>query len=95
MQQLNDPNILFQAYAEPVKENGEIKGFKIKSIVPGSIYESLNIQVGDTIVGANGEPMTSITRAQELFASARTASEVSIDVIRNGQNVTLKYKVSN
>lgn len=93
LEKLNDPNLLFQAKAVPYKENGETKGFKILSIVPGSVYESLGIQVNDVITGVNGEPMNSISRAQELFAAANSAKEVSLDIIRGGSPSTFKYQV--
>ncbi len=93
-EKLADPQTLFQAQAVPERdESGAIKCFKVVSIVPGSVYESLGIQANDCISQVNGEPMNSITKAQELYASATTASEVSIEIIRGGQPLTQKFKV--
>lgn len=93
LEKLNDPNLLFQAKAIPFKENGQTKGFKLLSIIPGSVYESLGLQVNDIITGVNGEPMNSISRAQELFAAANSAREVSLEVQRGGNAVTFRYQV--
>lgn len=93
MEKLNDPNLLFQAKAVPYKENGATKGFKILGINPGSVYEALGIQVGDIITGVNGEPMNSVSKAQELYSAATSAKEVNLEVLRNGTPVTLNFKV--
>lgn len=95
LEKLADPNILFQAHAVPEREyeGGPIKCFKVLSLVPGSVYESLGIQAGDCIDGVNGEPMNSVARAQELYAGLRNAPEVNISVLRNGQKTNMRYKV--
>jgi len=92
-EKLQDPNLLFQAKAVAYKENGIIKGFQIQDIKPGSVYEALGIQVNDIITGVNGDAMTSVAQAQALYSAAATAKEVSIDVIRGGTTVNLKYQV--
>lgn len=94
MEKLSDPSILMQAHAVPFKDStGAIKGFKILSIVPGSVYETMGFQPNDVIVGVNGEPMNSIARAQELYAAAGTAQEVNIEIERGGNRVTRTFKV--
>jgi general secretion pathway protein C len=94
LEKLSDPNLLFQAHAVPHRgADGNIEGFKILSIQPGSVYESLGVKVGDLIQGVDGEPMTSISKAQELFMSARTASDITLTVTRENRKVDLKYSI--
>ncbi len=93
LDKLNDPNLLFQAKAVPYKENGQVKGFKILSIVPGSVYESLGLQVNDIITGVNGEAMDSVLRAQELYNAANSAKEVNLEILRNGTPTAFKFQV--
>jgi type II secretion system protein C len=93
MKKLQDPSLLSDAHAPPYREDGELKGFKLLSIKPGSVYESLGVQVGDIITGVNGEPMNSVARAQELYASLMSLDKVSITVNRNGQDVTTTYYI--
>jgi general secretion pathway protein C len=94
LEKLSDPNLLFQAHAVPHRgQNGDIEGFKILSIQPGSVYESLGVKVGDVIGGVNGDKLDSISKAQELYSTMRTASDISITVIRNGQPIELKYSI--
>jgi general secretion pathway protein C len=94
LEKLSDPNLLFQAHAVPHRgQNGDIEGFKILSIQPGSVYESLGVKVGDVEGGVNGDKLDSISKAQELYSTMRTASDMTITVIRNGQPVDLKYSI--
>ena len=95
MAKLADPNVLFQAQAVPEREfeGGPIKCFKLLSMVPGSVYESLGVKVGDCIAEVNGEPMNSITKAQELYSNLKNTSELTIGVIRNGQKSSIRFQV--
>jgi len=94
LEKLSDPNLLFQAHAVPHRgANGEIEGFKILSMQPGSVYESLGVKVGDLIKNVDGEAMNSIAKAQEFYMSARTASELTLTVEREGRKVDLKYSI--
>ncbi|MBS1984762.1 MAG: hypothetical protein JST16_11375 [Bdellovibrionales bacterium] len=93
MEQISKPDLLFQASAAPATCADGSKGFKVSSINPGSLYESLGIQVGDCISGIDGGPMD-FSKAQEAFANIRTRDSVSIDVIRGGNKVTLAYKIT-
>jgi general secretion pathway protein C len=94
LEKLADPNLLFQAHAVPHRgANGEIEGFKILSLQPGSVYESLGVKVGDLIQSVDGEPMNSIAKAQEFYMSARTASDLTLSVQRDGRNVDLRYSI--
>ena len=94
LEKLSDPNLLFQAHAVPHRgANGEIEGFKVLSMQPGSVYESLGVKVGDLIKNVDGEPMNSIAKAQEFYMSARTASELTLSVEREGRKVDLRYSI--
>jgi general secretion pathway protein C len=94
MEKLRDPNILFQAHAVPFKDpGGNVQGFKILSIVPGSVFEVMGLLADDVIQSVNGEPMDSIAKAQELYGQASTAEEVNIDILRDGRIVNKVFKV--
>jgi type II secretory pathway component PulC len=93
-EKITDPSTLMQAHAEAVKDaSGAIRGFKILSLAPGSVFESLGFQPEDIIVGANGEPVNSLARAQELYATAASTTEMSIEIERGGQRITKSFKV--
>jgi type II secretion system protein C len=94
IEKLADPTLLFQAQAVADRdENGNIRGFKVMNITPGSVFEATGIKNDDVILAVNGEPMTSPTKAQQLYSGARDADEVNIEVLRGGQVVKLNFKV--
>ncbi|HVJ65002.1 MAG TPA: PDZ domain-containing protein [Bdellovibrionota bacterium] len=89
---LSDPSVLTSAASTPIYENGQLVGFKVLSIKPGSVFEQL-IQVGDEIRGINGEPITSIPQIQKLFSGIRNVKELNITINRDGRTFQQAYKV--
>lgn len=90
---LGNPNILYEAYATEYKVDGEIQGFRIHSINPGSTIEKLGFKPGDIITEVDGKPMDSVARAQELYNSAATTSDMSITILRDGNRITKSFTV--
>ena len=91
----NLPEILRQAKALPAMDSsGNIYGFRITAIEPGSVYTELGITNGDVITGVQGNPVTSAQQAMEMYQTLRSSSEIEIQVERDGRRQTLKYNVS-
>lgn len=90
----NLPEILRQAKALPAMDaSGNIYGFRITAIEPGSVYTELGITNGDVITGVQGNPVTSAQQAMEMYQTLRSSSEIEIQVERDGRRQTLKYNV--
>ncbi len=77
----------------PSIKNGKANGFKLYAIRPSSIYAKLGMMNGDTIHGVNGFNLTSASKALEVYAKVRTASNLSVTVTRRGKPVNLKYSI--
>ncbi|MBI3019088.1 MAG: hypothetical protein HYY61_04275, partial [Deltaproteobacteria bacterium] len=91
---LANPNeILTQARAVPNVVDGKIKGFRIFSIRPGSIYEKLGILSGDVILRVNGIELDSPAKALEFYGAISSASDISLDMDRNGQLISNNYTI--
>ena len=91
---LSNPNeILTQARAVPNIVGGKIKGFRIFAIKPGSIYEKLGIKNGDIIERVNGVDMDSPAKALEFYGALTQASDITLDVVTNGQKQTYTYQI--
>ena len=94
LKKLSDPNLLFQAHAVPHRgKDGSIEGFKILSLQPGSVYESLGVKVGDVVKSLDGESLNNIAKVQEFYNNIRTTSDVKIGVTRNGQAMDLDFSI--
>ena len=99
--QLNNYQRLLQTakaipYTDP--RTGELTGFKVTNLQPGSLFQKLGIKPGDVIKGVNGESINSINRALEVFANLKGSVDdidsVNLSVERGGADQALNYNVT-
>ena len=91
---LSNPNeILTHARAVPNIVGGKIQGFRIFSIRPGSVYEKLGIKNGDTVLRINGIDLDSPAKALEFYGAISSASEIALDIERDGQKFSYNYSI--
>ncbi|MFS4460273.1 type II secretion system protein GspC [Bdellovibrio sp. HCB2-146] len=90
-------SILMQARAVPNREpgTGNINGFRLLDMQPGSIYEQLGLQRMDVIKAVNGTPVDSPAKAMELYQTLKNDPKVSIQIERNGKSESLNYNITN
>jgi general secretion pathway protein C len=82
-----------QARIVPSFEGGKANGFKLFSIRPGSVYTKIGIQNGDVINRINGYEITSPDKALEVYSKLQNSKEITVDVTRRGQKVTMSYGI--
>lgn len=68
------------------------KGFLIRSVDKGSIYEKLGLRSGDMITTINGKPVTSGADTMVLINKVENAEPLALGVERNGVVETINYK---
>jgi general secretion pathway protein C len=89
------PDVLKQANITPYQPSGNIEGFKVDNIVPGSLYEQYGLKNGDVIKSVNGEPIDGLDKAisvgQKLLSGG--VDSVTVEIERNGGTVTLNYDI--
>ncbi|MBC7419489.1 MAG: PDZ domain-containing protein [Bdellovibrio sp.] len=88
-------SVLMQARAVPNRDpnTGEINGFRILDMQPGSIYEQLGLKPMDVLKGVNGEPIDSVQKAMEMYNTLKNGNQVNLQIERGGKNDTFKYDV--
>ena len=88
-------SVLMQARAVPNRDpnTGEINGFRVLDMQPGSIYEQLGLQRMDVIKGVNGEPVDSIQKAMEMYNTLKNGSQVKLQIERGGKTDTFTYDI--
>ncbi len=89
----NMGQILTQARALPYTEQGKTVGFKISEIIPGSIYEKIGLQNGDVIQRVNSQDVDDPSKFFQLYQGLKNESNITIDLLRNGQHQTLNYDI--
>lgn len=77
-----------QARVMPSMRDGQMRGFKMYGIRPGSLPNLLGFKNGDMIVGINGQPMTSIESALGVYETLRAPGPVAVEVDRKGERFT-------
>jgi general secretion pathway protein C len=91
----NFNELIRQAKALPEKDaSGNIYGFRITQIEPGSIYEQLGISNGCIITGVNGNAVTSANQAMELYTNLRTAPRIELQTECDGRRQNKTYNVT-
>ena len=89
----NFSEVVAQAAAVPIIENGEAKGFQLRKIRPGSIFERLGLKNYDLIRGVNGQSITTADQALRVFTLFRNEREIVLDVKRRDEELQFNYTV--
>ncbi|OGQ92903.1 MAG: hypothetical protein A2284_05350 [Deltaproteobacteria bacterium RIFOXYA12_FULL_61_11] len=89
----NIGGILMDAQTAPNFDGGKINGFTIIALRPGSIYQHLGIEVGDTLVSVNGKSIDSADAALRLFHILKDKTTFEIGVVREGESKVVRYQV--
>lgn len=83
--------LLTSARAIPYIKDGEIKGFRLVNITPGSFYKTIGIQDGDVIKSINGIPISNPQTIMKIFTDIQNETKFEINVERMGRELTLRY----
>lgn len=87
-------NILNAAKMIPdLDEGGKMAGFKLLSIVPGSLFDRLKLQNGDIVTEVNGVSMRDPSQGFKLYQALQEEREITIKVTRGGQPMIRKVRV--
>jgi len=85
--------LMMQARAVPNISAGKPDGFRIVEIQPGSLYQEVGLMPGDVIESINGMSMSDPQNFMKALSTLGTASQVSINLVRNGSAQTFSYQV--
>ena len=87
-------NLFTKVRAVPyASDDGEINGFRLVSIKAKSLVDRLGLKNGDIVRRVNGVDIADPSTAFSLLQDLPGLSQVSVDVVRNHQPVTLSYKI--
>lgn len=82
-----------QARVVPSVKDGETVGFKFYGIRRGSLPRLLGLRNGDLLKQVNGEDLTSMDKAMELYTKLRRASNLSITIERKGKTMNKEIQI--
>jgi general secretion pathway protein C len=74
-------------------EDGSPGGLSVSNIKAGSIYAKMGLRNGDVVQGVSGNPITSPDDILSLYEELKSGSNLSIQIMRNGRELTLNYRL--
>ena len=89
----NFTDIIRQGRVVPKIVDGQARGFEIRKIQPGSIFQKLGLRNNDVIRSVNGQSITSADQALRLFTVFRNEREIVLDIERANNEIQLSYTV--
>jgi general secretion pathway protein C len=90
----NPAELFSEARILPKYDNGSMVGVQLSSIKPGSLFEEIGIQNGDTVTQVNGITVTSPQDSAALLKELTSASEFQVNVLgADGQTRSLTYSI--
>ncbi len=75
--------------SRPVRENGQIKGYKLFPGKDRALFNRLGLRPGDVIVSVNGMDLSDPASGLALLGQLSSASEVSVVLERRGERQTV------
>jgi general secretion pathway protein C len=69
----------------PVREDGHIKGYRLRPGRDASVFNGAGLKAGDIAVELNGVDLTNMAEAMTLMKAFPTMNSMSVSVLRNGQ----------
>jgi general secretion pathway protein C len=77
----------------PSLKEGKVEGFRASEVKPAGIFGMVGIKNGDVLLRINEFPIDSPDKAIQSFVSLKGQSRIKLDLIRDGQPVTLNYDI--
>jgi len=94
LQSLDNPNqIMTDARLLPNFVDGKQKGFILREVRPGGVYQSLGLQNGDILLRINDFDISNPENALQAFTALRGMDRVQMDIIRNSARMTMSYQI--
>ena len=93
-EELNNPSrILGDARMLPNMVNGKQQGFVLNEVKNGGIFSNLGLKNGDVLLRVNNNDISGPGAALQAFTALKGLNRVDLDVMRNGQKLTLSYQI--
>jgi len=90
----NDPGSLAGIFrASPVRENGEVRGYRVRPGREEELFRRFGFEAGDIITEVNGTPLDSPRRGMELMNELGRAERLSVVVERDGQRRRIEMRL--
>ena len=85
----------FGKYAIPIpyRENGKLRGYRLKPQGDNTLFDAVGIQASDVILAINGVELKSPKEGLKALRSLQKAKQVNLTVLRNGAELPLQFDI--
>ena len=91
----NDPaSLAGMMNAVPVMEQGQIRGFKVSPGKNPALFSEAGLRRNDVVTNVNGIELDSISNGLALKEQLKTATELTIQLTRGDQQISLVYSLN-
>ena len=91
---LNDPNsVMGLINVRPYQKDGQLVGYRLRPGQDRALLRRFGLRSGDIVTSVNGVPMNNPVKALEVLRDLSTASQISVDVLRNGAPQSFTFQV--
>ncbi len=84
-------DVLSKAVIEPYTVNGKVEGLKITGLEDVPVAEALGLKNGDIIRLVNGQQLTSLQKAFQVFQKAKSQPAVNLELSRGDETKELTF----
>ena len=69
-------------------------GFRLSQVRGGCFFERIGLRANDVVVRVDGRAINGVDDAAAAYAWLRVANTFTVDVVRDGRPLTLRYVIS-
>ena len=78
---------------EPSLENGKFQGFRLLNLLPPEAWANVDLHPADVVTHVNGQFVEDPNLVFEMFTKLKSASELRVDLIREGKPMALRFPI--
>lgn len=91
---MNDPQkVMGLIRAQPYQKDGKLYGYRIRPGKDRQLLRKFGLRSGDVVTVVNGIPMNNPIKALEVLRDLSTATQVTVEVERNGSPQTFTFAI--
>jgi len=68
-------------------------GFRLAAVRPGSFFERMGLRVNDVVMRVDGRTINGVDDASAAYAWLRVADRFTVELVREGRPLTLRYVI--
>jgi len=91
---INDPQkVMGLVRAQPYQKDGKLYGYRIRPGKDRQLLRKFGLRSGDVVTMVNGIPMNNPIKALEVLRDLSTATQVTVEVERNGSSQSFTFSI--